>query len=388
MKNVVIFASDAKHASYLNSIINKGWNDPTLNIFYMICNDTLIRDPRLQFSAYYTNHNIKDKNKIISHLSNTLNINLPFKPDWLILSRERWYPEENIILEFKQKWNTKVALVEPNSAFINSINQFLESESKNRFVKNIDVWFDHSKFIQTQRKLLNFKGNSVVVGNPKYDQNLDVNKQDLDTLKKHYNIDPNKKQVIFYTFINKFRYKLFDEFKKFKENHPEYQYFVKPYPKEPFENLKNEYFPKFIIEGVTPILEETHIWGMYNLCDIHVGAISSVMYPSYFLNKEIIDFSLQIGYFENLEINQDMINNAGGDEEQLDLWKRVFNISKEEFKQMTSKEKILPMLKNNKDIIRFLSDIKLHHKDILKMYDEFNDNQASKRIINYIKNEK
>ena len=83
-----------------------------------------------------------------------------------------------------------------------------------------------------------------------------------------------------------------------------------------------------------------------------------------------------------------MINNAGGDEEQLDLWKRVFNISKEEFKQMTSKEKILTMLKNNKDIIRFLSDIKLHHKDILKMYDEFNDNQASKRIINYIKNEK
>ncbi len=388
MKNIVIFASDAKHASYLNSIINEGWNDPTLNIFYMICNDTLIRDPRLQFSSYYTNHNIKDKNKIIPHFSNTLNINLPFKPDWLILSRERWYPEESIILEFKQKWNTKIALVEPNSAFINSINQFLESESKNRFVQNIDVWFDHSKFIQTQRKLLNFKGNSVVVGNPKYDQNLDVNKQDLDTLKKHYNIDPNKKQVIFYTFINKFRYKLFDEFKKFKENHPEYQYFVKPYPKEPFENLKNEYFPKFIIEDVTPILEETHIWGMYNLCDIHVGAISSVMYPSYFLNKEIIDFSLQIGYFENLESNQDMINNVGGDEEQLDLWKRVFNISKEGFKQMTSKEKILPMLKNNKDIIRFLSDIKLHHKDILKMYDEFNDNQASKRIINYIKNEK
>lgn len=388
MKNIVIFASDAKHASYLNSIINDGWNDPTLNIFYMICSDTLIRYPHSQPSFFSTNNNLKETNSTVPHFSDTLNTNLPFKPDWLILSRERWFPEDHIIQEFKQKWNTKIALVEPNSSFINSINQFLESESKNRFVENIDVWFDHSEFIKKQRKLLGFKGNSVVVGNPKYDQNLDVEGSELEYLKKHYNIDPNKKQVIFYTFINKFRYKLFDEFIKFKNAHPEYQYFVKPLPKEPFENLRNEYFPKFFIEGVTPILEESHIWGMYNLCDIHVGAISSVMYPSYFLDKEVHDFSPQMGYFDNLESNQDILNSSGGDEEKLNLWKRVFNINSEEFEQMTSKEKLLPMLKNNKTIIKFLTDTKTYRKDILKIYDEFNDNQASKRIINYIKNEK
>ena len=301
--NIAIFASDAKHASYLNSIINTGWSDPTLNIFYMLCTDTLIRYPHSHQSFYTISNNIKDPNSIIHHFSNTLNINLPFKPDWLILSRERWFPEDHIIQEFKQKWNTKIALVEPNSAFINHINQFLESESKNNFVKNIDVWFDHSEFIKNQRKLLGFKGNSIVVGNPKYDQNLDVDKSELEHLRNYYNINPNKKQVIFYTFINKFRYKLFDEFIKFKNAHPEYQYFVKPLPKEPFENLRNEYFPKFFIEGVTPILEESHIWGMYNICDIHVGAISSVMYPSYFLDKEVHDFSSQIGYFGNLESN-------------------------------------------------------------------------------------
>jgi hypothetical protein len=388
MKNIVIFASDAKHASYLNSIINVGWNDPTLNIFYMICSDTLIRYPHSHPSFFSTDNNLKETDSIVPHFSNTLNLNLPFKPDWLILSRERWFPEDHIIQEFKQKWNSKIALVEPNSSFVNNINQFLESESKNNFVENIDVWFDHSEFIKKQRKLLGFKGNSVVVGNPKYDQNLDVEGSELEYLKKHYNIDPNKKQVIFYTFINKFRYKLFDEFIKFKNAHPEYQYFVKPLPKEPFENLRNEYFPKFFIEGVTPIITESHIWGMYNLCDIHVGAISSVMYPSYFLDKEVHDFSFQIGYFDNLESNQDILKNSGGDEEKLDLWKRVFNISDEEFKQMTSKEKLLPMLKNNKDIIRFLSDVKTHRKDILKIYDEFNDSHASKRIINYIKNEK
>jgi len=205
MKNVVIFASDTKHASYLNSIINKGWNDPTLNIFYMICNNTLIKNPSTQQSFYSINNNLKETDSIVPYFSNTLNLNLPFKPDWLILSRERWFPEDHIIQEFKQKWNTKIALVEPNSAFINSINQFLESESKNNFVKNIDVWFDHSEFIKNQRKLLGFKGNSVVVGNPKYDQNLDVEESELEYLKKHYSIDSNKKQVIFYTFINKFR---------------------------------------------------------------------------------------------------------------------------------------------------------------------------------------
>ena len=112
------------------------------------------------------------------------------------------------------------------------------------------------------------------------------------------------------------------------------------------------------------------------------------MYPSYFLDKEVHDFSSQIGYFGNLESNQDILNNSGGDEEKLDLWKRVFNISGEEFKQMTSKEKLLPMLKNNKDVIRFLSDVKTHRKDILKIYDEFNDGKSSQRILNYIKNEK
>ena len=204
--------------------------------------------------------------------------------------------------------------------------------------------------------------------------------------KTHYNIDPNKKQVIFYTLINKFRYKLFDEFKKFKEQHPEYQYFIKPYPGEPFLKWKNEYFPKFLIEGVTPILEESHIWGMYNICDIHIGTVSSVMYPSFLLNKEVHDFSLQIGYNNNLESNEDILNNSGGDEEDINLWKRVFNINDEEFKQMTSKKNILPMLKNNKKFWELLSNLTHHHKDVLKLFDEFNDRQASKRIVKYIKN--
>ena len=382
--NIVIFASDAKHTSYLNSIIIEAWDKA--NIYYMICTETQLKYPTIQPESFQINHNVDNPQPIKSY---TLNQTLPFKPDWLIISRERWDPESSIIKEFKNKFSSKIALVEPNSTLLGSVNEFLETVSKNRFANDIDVFFDHSEFTKKQRESMGTKGNIVVVGNPKFDVNLDVDKKDLNSLKQYYNIDPNKKQVLFFTLQNKYRYKLFEEFKKFKLQHPEYQYFVKPYPGEPFDPLfKKEYFPQFFIEGVTPILEEPHIWGMYNICDIHIGSFSSVMYTSFYLNKEIYEFSKEIGARENLWDNKDIINSKGGHEENLNMWLRVFNINVEDFKKLTAKKDILPKLKNNKEVWDKLDNLLYYKQDILKMYDEFNDKQASKRIINYIKNEK
>lgn len=380
--NVVIFAADAKYTSYLNNIISEAWNN--LNVFYMVCMETQLKYPAIHPELFHINHNVTDPQPVKSH---TLNQVLPFKPDWLIVTRTQWAPEDQIVNEFKNHLGAKVALVEPNSGFINGVNQFLESESKNRFVKNIDIFFEHSKFIKKQKHLLGFKGNSIVVGNPKFDINLDVSKNDLTSLKKYYNIDPNKKQVLFFTLINKFRDKLFDKFIEFKNKHPEYQYFIKPYPGEPFQPPWNkDYYPEFFIENVTPILNETHIWGMLNICDIHIGAISSIMYPSFLLNKEVYEYSQEIGLQENLWDNSDIINNKGGHEEDLNLWLRVFNINVEEFKEMTSKEKMLPKTKNNEKVWNNLKDLIHYREDILKTYDEFNDKQASKRIVEYILN--
>lgn len=382
--NVVIFASDSKHLSYLNNIITVASNN-NLNIFAMICHDTRLKHPLHHKNRYEILTNCSESEITFSE---TLGVNLPFKPDWLILSRERWEPETSIIKEFKQKFKCKIAMVEPNSAMINGVNNFLETKSKNQFADKIDVWFDHSEFIKNQRKLLGFKGkNIIVVGNPKYDSNLNIDTQSIDKLKQYYNVDPNKKQVLFFTAINKFRHKLFDEFKKFKNKHPEYQYFVKPYPGEPYDPLtKNDYFPKFFIEGVTPVLEETHIWGMFNICNIHIGSLGSVLYSSFFLDKEIHDFSKEIGLQDNLESNQDILDSKGGGEEDLNMWLRVFNLKLKDFKDLTSKDKMLPMMKNNDIIWKYLKDNVYYRKNILKLYDEFNDNQSSKRIIDFIKN--
>ena len=383
MMNIVIFASDAKHTSYINSIITEAWDK--VNVFFMVSGDTQLRYPTVHSDLFEIGHNVSDIQQPVR--SHTLNQTLPFKPDWLIVSRERWDPESSIINEFKNKLGAKVALVEPNSAMVGSVNQFLESESKNRFTSIIDIFFDHSNFIKEQRQLLGFKGNTVVVGNPKYDINLDLEKSSIDTLKEYYNVDPNKKQVLLFTLQNKYRYRLFEQFKQFKEQHPEYQYYIKPYPGEPFDPLfTKEYFPEFFMDGVIPILDETHIWGMYNICDIHVGCLSSVMYPSFLLNKEVYEFSKQIGAQENLESNKDIINGSSGHEDKLQIWLNTFNITLEEFKELTSDEKIKPMLKNNLKIWKSLKNILSYRKDILKMYDEYNDKQASKRILEYLKN--
>ena len=379
--NIVIFASDAKHLSYVNSIIGEAAKSD-LNVFALICQDTQLRDPIAHADRYKIVSNAQPTQPTYSE---TLNMTLPFKPDWLIVSRVRWNPETNIVREFKHKLGAKTALVEPNSAMINSVNQFLEAQSKNRFINDIDVFFDHSEFIKNQRRLLGFKGNLVVTGNPKHDINLDIDDDQLSKLREYYKIDPAKKQVLFFTFANKYRYNLFAEFEKFKKEHPEYQYFVKPYPGEPFSPaFRAEYFPKFFIEGVTPILEESHIWGMYNLCDIHIGSLSSVMYASYYLGKEVHEFSKEIHARENLESNLNILNSDGGNEDKLRMWLDVFNTDVEGFKDLTSPEKILPMLKNNEQVWNNADNFVSYSERTLKMYDEFNDKQASKRIINYL----
>ena len=53
---------------------------------------------------------------------------------------------------------------------------------------------------------------------------------------------------------------------------------------------------------------------------------------------------------------------------------------------MTSKENMLYVTKNNSKVWEKLEDLVYYREDILKMFDEFNDKQASKRIVEYLQN--
>ena len=105
---------------------------------------------------------------------------------------------------------------------------------------------------------------------------------------------------------------------------------------------------------------------------------------SFLLNKEIYEFSNKIGARKNLDSNFDIINGSSSHEDKLEMWLNVFNMNLEDFKKLTSLKNIKPMLENNKEVWKRLDNFVHCNKDVLKMYDEFNDKKASKRIIDYI----
>lgn len=392
MKNVVIFSSDAKATSSLNSVICE-LNEKGHNIFVMISDSTELSYPTIHPHKFKKLTNVTDVSISDKIFCQSLGINLPFKPDWLIINRERWEPESIILQEFKSKFNCKIGLVEPNAAMLNAVEGVLENKSKNRYVPFIDVFFDHSTFISNQRKKSGFIGNLIVVGNPKYDLNLKVDQIKIDQMKEKYNIDETKKQVLLFSLVNGSRKKLFEHFKQIVNDHPEFQFFIKPYPGEPFDpKFKSQYFPKFIFDNVTPILNETDIWSMFNICNIHIGALSSIFHASLLLNKIVYDISHEIGMRNNFEDINPIINSANnGIEDNVDIWMRTFNLSsKDELISLLKSDDINSCFINNKviwelsDKLLFYNNTTSDYTELLNKFDDFNDGQAAKRIVEYI----
>ena len=369
-----IFASDAKGLSILNSLINE-LHENNIDYFAMVCQNTQLAKTLEDFSHLT---NVETSEEI---WSDTLRINIPFKPDWLVVQRERWDPETGIIQEFKNKFNSKIALVEQNAQMLNSVETILETYSRNRFVPYIDVFFDHSKWISEQRKLVGFKGNSFVVGNPKYDINLDVSDLHIKTIKEYYGVDDNKKQVLLFSLINTARENLFNEFEKYIEDNPDYQYFIKPYPGEPFgKQFGNEYFPNFRIKNVTPILDENHIWPMFSICDIHMGCLSSIFHASLLLKKEIIDFSKEIGMSEKyLDVDRIMKSTNKGVEDSKGLWMNSFGFTEDsQLLELLPKDLLKKIEENNNNVWNC-------QENVVSLFDDYNDGKASTRIIKYLK---
>ena len=125
--NLVIFASDSKGLSSLNGIINEA-SERGVSLFVMICQDTQLRFPIQNRDRFEILTNCEDTNPTYSQ---TLGVTLPFKPDWLIVARERWEPETSIILEFKQKFECKIGLIEANAQILNNAETILEMFSRN-----------------------------------------------------------------------------------------------------------------------------------------------------------------------------------------------------------------------------------------------------------------
>ena len=210
--------------------------------------------------------------------------------------------------------------------------------------------------------------------------NLNVSDTHINNVKKYYKIDDNKKQVLLFSLINTAREDIYKEFEKYIDEHPDYQYFIKPYPGEPFGKFKNEYFPNFRIKNVTPILDENHIWPMFSICDIHMGCLSSIFHASLLLKKEIIDFSKEIGMAEKyLDVDRIMKSTNKGVEDSKGLWMNSFGFTEDsQLLELLPKDLLKKIEENNNNVWNC-------QENVVSLFDDYNDGKASTRIIKYLK---
>ena len=211
----------------------------------------------------------------------SVGMNLPFEPDILMISRERWQPEQSIIHELKSRFDTKVYVVETSAHLINNIENRLEMISRDTGFpqRHVDGYFEHSEYARQRRTdclYPEWSKKSIVVGNPRFDF-LETNVS-KDSCMEKYNIDESKKQILFWGVINTTRSKSFELLKDLQEkNNEEYQIFYKPNPQEPINPLfRSQFYPSFLIDDVTVIYDDEDIITMSELCDIHIGSITSL----------------------------------------------------------------------------------------------------------------
>jgi hypothetical protein len=400
--NIVIYAGDRKYYSVLEPISEELKNTNHSFLFYYTKNTQLLYPSHPDHKQHFEyDGQIGEENPTTSE---TLGIQLPFKPDILILARERWQPEQAIIYEFKTKWNCVICCVEVSSHLTNNIENRLEMLSRNNYPQNqLDYFFEHSEWAK-QRRIdcldESYINKTIVVGNTR-----DFKSNNLALLKEKYNIDPNKHQILFWGVINTTRKIAFEALKTLKEKTKDtHQIFYKCYPGEPFNERFQKDFNPFCIEGIEVIYDEDDIYGMAEICDTHIAAASSVFNFAFAHNKKIINLDSVCAASEKMNnINTYLQETNNGVEDSAKFWMGVFKLNSiEEFKSLVDLKRISIFNQTNSkyiDCVRkntidfdwdcnFLNITKKNYGSLINYFDEYKlDGNAPKKIINFLENE-
>jgi hypothetical protein len=335
-----------------------------------------------------------DYEKYPNFESTSIGVKLPFLPDILLITKESWLPETNLIIEFKQV-GTIICDVENSSWLYNNIKTRLEILSRMRFPTNmIDVFFDHSNWIlETKTEAGWIKNKSIITGVSKLDSLQNISTEHI-VLK--YNI--NKPVIVLYgSMENNIRpniIKISQEIEKqYKNTHC---LFYKPHPKE-FVDFSYDFNKNYLVSSPSFRIIETEdeLHSFAKLGDTHIGIISSIMYFPIYFNKSIfyidddnsgIMWDLNFKNFKGHEYNFwapiVQVNSFEQFEEKIgkqrvEKFKERYNLFIDTFK------KALKPYKNN---VNLSQKFEYNNKTLLNFYDNFNDGNASKRIVNYLLN--
>lgn len=399
--NIVIYAGDNKYYKTLLPIaseIKKSGH----NFLFLYSEETQLKFPQQKEYFSYDGRFLENGESVVSE---SLGLEIPFNPDVLILARERWQPEQSIIHEFKTKFNCKVYCVEVSSHLLNNIENRLEMLSRINYPQNmVDYFFEHSQFAKERRADCldeKYLSKSIVVGNPRFSK-VKLNRE---SVYQKYNIDKNKKQILFWGVINTTRNTALTALKtlveKTKDTH---QIFYKCYPGEPYNPKFSTQFNPFLIDGVQVVYDEDDIFDIANICDTHIGQTSSVFNFGFFFNKKIVnlDSVCNASILMN-DIDIYISETGNGVEDSARFWMNIWNLKNtEEFKTLIDMERLNKFRETNDVLMKyvnshtlpfdweceFLLKDKLDYGNLVNFFDEYNfDGNTPSRILEFIEND-
>ncbi len=273
-KKILIYASDNRGYIEVKNVVNKLSQKDCDYIFVYPIDQEFTYESNID---YYKYPNFESK---------SIGFSLPFKPDIVLITRESWLPETNIVVEFKQV-GAIVCNLENSSWLYNNVKTRLEILSRMKFPTNmIDVFFDHSTWTyQSKIEAGWIKGKSIITGIPKFDVLKDVTTEDI---KQKYNL--TKPVIILYgSMEDNIRPNIINISKELENKYGStHHLFYKPHPKE-FTDFPSDFSennlnpsPQFRV-----IRDENEMYSFSQLGDIHIGAITSIMYYPLYFNKPI-----------------------------------------------------------------------------------------------------
>jgi hypothetical protein len=371
-KYLIVATDDRSYLDLKNVVIEL--KNKNLPYFFLYSNSNTRISPlsHLQEFSYDTN---VDYNRE-KYLSKTLGFELPFKPNVLLITNENWEPEKSILWEFKQ-WGCFIGCIENSSWIYGGIKSKLELSSRKSFPTNcIDIFFDHSNWGKETKTISDwFSIKSIVTGNPRNDN-------------FNFSTSEEKIMIVYGSLEKEHHTHILDIYKNLTKLE-DWKIYYKPHPSE-IKDFPNDF------NNINLLRTYNEYFDVLSKSSYNIGIFSSVMYFPLVLNKKVVYIDAKTAGIED-ELN---IENYRGHE--YDFWSEILGFKTfGEFKNFIGENFIKKIKKRNQDLERHINDNlvlykkdfsfmgeKSNNKEVLKYFDEYNDNNASKRIINYIENEK
>lgn len=386
-----IFASDARSYLELINVVVELKNQ-NKEYFFLYNENSVTLSPHSELDKFNYDTNITEKSDLVK--IQNLGFDLHFKPDVVLMTRENWYPEKDLIIHFKMI-GSLVCCLENSNWFYNHIKTRLEILSRMSFPTNlIDKHFDHCQWSLDTKKLsgwYNFK--SEIVGTPKFDnifQDIDV-----DYVIDKYNLNVNKKHIlVFGSPEHDLRPNLLGELNYMKNNlNKDFEILYRPHPME-YQKFNEDFYPNFCIKGVKVIDMDIDVKPIAYFSDFHISNFQGVTYHTLINNKKLVIPKDNFGVKN--EMNIDIFK-----EKEFPFWANIFKISSwEKFKNLVDME-LLEQFINRYDkwwddvsskVDLYERDLKWslntkaseYNGELLKYFDDFNDQKASFRLIEKI----